>query len=61
VVQRSHHIIKYYKMRSSMPCSLMGLVVFLENIEGGRLLCGVLHAELEKPLKDKVNQASLQR
>ncbi|GAB0208749.1 hypothetical protein GRJ2_003340600 [Grus japonensis] len=52
---------KLQKMRIIMPSSLMGPVASWESIGGGRLLYGVLHNELQKLLKEKVNRASLQR
>ncbi|KAK4806844.1 LOW QUALITY PROTEIN: hypothetical protein QYF61_012565 [Mycteria americana] len=42
--------IKYQKMRSNMPCSLMGPV---ESIRDGKLLYGVLYNKLQKLLKEK--------
>jgi len=39
----------------------MGPVVLQENIKGRKLLYEILHDESQKPLKDKVNQVSLQR
>lgn len=59
MLKRPHHIINYQRMRSDMPYSLMGPVVLLENIKGEKLLCGVLHDESQKPLKDKVKLVSL--
>ena len=61
MLKRLHHIINYQQMRSSMPCPRMGPVALRGSSGGGRLLHGALHAELLKPLKEKVNQASLQR
>ncbi|KAK4827541.1 hypothetical protein QYF61_018885 [Mycteria americana] len=40
-------------MKSNMPCLQMDPVVLWENIEGGKLLCGVLRDESQKLLKDK--------
>jgi len=61
VLKRPDCIINYPKMRSDIRCSLTGLVILLENIKGGNLLYGVLHDELQKLLKDKLNKASLKR
>lgn len=33
-----------------MPCSLMGLTALWEIVRGRKLLCEVLHNELQKPL-----------
>jgi len=38
------------KMRRNMPCSLMGLTALWEIVRGRKLLCEVLHNELQKPL-----------
>ena len=51
----------YQKMRSNMPCSLMGPVILWESIGGGKLLYEVLHDKLQKLLKEKVNRANLQK
>ena len=40
------------KMRSYMPCSLMGPVTLWESSGGGRLLYGALHDKLQKLLKE---------
>jgi len=61
MLKRPHCIINYQQMRSSMNCSLMGLFALHEIIEGGRLLCGVLHDKMQKLPKDKLNDASLQK
>lgn len=42
-------------MRRNMPCSLVGPVTSWENIDSGRLLCGVPHHKQLKLLKEKVN------
>jgi len=47
------------KMRI-MSYSLMGPVALWESTGGGKLLYGVLH-ELQKPLKEWVNQTNLQK
>ncbi|GAB0209934.1 hypothetical protein GRJ2_003459100 [Grus japonensis] len=47
--------------RNHTPSSLMGPVASWESIGGGRPLYGVLHDESQKLLKEKGNQASLQR
>ena len=44
-----------------MPCSLMGPVVLWESIGDRKLLYGVLHDELQKLLREKVNRVSLQK
>ncbi|GAB0175576.1 hypothetical protein GRJ2_000022800 [Grus japonensis] len=49
------------KLRSNMTCLPMDPVILWESIGGGRLLYGVLHDELQKLLKDKVNRTSLQK
>lgn len=50
----------YDKWPENMPCSLMGPVALWESIGGGRLLYGVLR-ELQKPLKEWINQANLHK
>ncbi|GAB0206372.1 hypothetical protein GRJ2_003102800 [Grus japonensis] len=38
MLKKPHRIINCQKMRSNMPCSLMGPVALWENIRGGRLV-----------------------
>lgn len=49
------------RMRRNMSCSLMSPVALWESAGGGRLLYGVLHDELQKLLKERVNRAKLQK
>lgn len=49
------------KMRRNMPCSLMGLTALWEIVRGRKLLCEVLHNELQKPLNGNLNEVNLQK
>lgn len=44
-----------------MSCSLMGLVVLWESIRSRKLLYGTLQDKSQKLLKEKVNQANMQK
>uniref|UniRef100_A0A8B9GFX9 Peptidase metallopeptidase domain-containing protein n=1 Tax=Amazona collaria TaxID=241587 RepID=A0A8B9GFX9_9PSIT len=56
-----HHIMNCQKVKSNMPCLLMGSVALWESIVDGRQLYGVLDDKLQKLLKERVNRVSLQR
>lgn len=51
----------YQNIRRNMPCSQMDRVVLWGSIADGKLLCGAPHDKLQRPLKEKENQANLQR
>lgn len=51
----------YNKLPENMPWSRISPVTLWEVIECGKLLCGVLHNELQKLLKEKVNWDNLQK
>jgi len=59
MLKRLHHVINYQQIRSTIPCSRMAPVALWKSSEC--TLYGVLHDKLRKLLKEKVNQASLQR
>lgn len=51
--RKHHHIMSYQKMKEAMLSFVMDPALWLGTIRGGKLLCGVPHNELLRPLKEK--------
>jgi len=61
MLKRPHHTMNYQKMKRNMLCSQLDCVVPWGSIADGKLLCGAPHDKLQRSLKEKENQANLQR
>lgn len=61
VLKRLHCTVNCQKMRRNRLCSVMGSVALWKSFGSERLLYSVLHDQLQKLLKEKMNWTNLQK